>query len=295
MSTNRSTIRVVLAATLMCAAFGQRAAAQPRLTNGELRPVAMATLTRAALVAAARQAEAGWVGYAVPAAPGHHRDCCWSSDTIGCCEGCRLEPGRVAPATAPPSTGGTVRLEAGRTLHVLYRVERGQIDRIRTFSEDCLLDAGGLTVHWIGRVNPTDSVTVLASMLDESSPRRLVDSALSALASHESPVAADRLIAAARGGVTPHIRGQALFWLAERAGEKAAGVISEAVANDPETEVKRRAVFALSQLPANEGVPRLIELARSHTNPVVRKQAVFWLGQSRDPRALRFFEEILFK
>jgi hypothetical protein len=25
----------------------------------------------------------------------------------------------------------------------------------------------------------------------------------------------------------------------------------------------------------------------------VRKQAMFWLGQSRDPRALAFFEEVL--
>jgi hypothetical protein len=42
-------------------------------------------------------------------------------------------------------------------------------------------------------------------------------------------------------------------------------------------------------------VPRLIEVARTNSNPVVRKQAMFWLGQSRDPRAVRFFEEILFK
>ena len=30
-------------------------------------------------------------------------------------------------------------------------------------------------------------------------------------------------------------------------------------------------------------------------NPVVRKQAIFWLGQSKDPRALDFLEEILTK
>jgi hypothetical protein len=57
--------------------------------------------------------------------------------------------------------------------------------------------------------------------------------------------------------------------------------------------VKRRADFALSQLPADQGVPRLIALAREHSNPVVRKQAFFWLGQSRDPRALAFLTGIL--
>jgi HEAT repeat protein len=44
-----------------------------------------------------------------------------------------------------------------------------------------------------------------------------------------------------------------------------------------------------------EGVPLLISLARTNKNPVVRKQAIFWLGESRDPRALDFLEEILTK
>jgi len=42
-------------------------------------------------------------------------------------------------------------------------------------------------------------------------------------------------------------------------------------------------------------VPKLIEVARSHRSPEVRKQAMFWLGQSHDPRAIQFFEDILLK
>jgi HEAT repeat protein len=57
--------------------------------------------------------------------------------------------------------------------------------------------------------------------------------------------------------------------------------------------VKRQAVFALSQLPRGEGVTRLIDVAKNNRNPAVRKQAMFWLGQSQDPRALAFFEEVL--
>jgi hypothetical protein len=49
----------------------------------------------------------------------------------------------------------------------------------------------------------------------------------------------------------------------------------------------------LSQLPKDEGVPKLIDVARKHRNPEVRRQAMFWLGQSNDPRALAFFEEVL--
>ena len=69
--------------------------------------------------------------------------------------------------------------------------------------------------------------------------------------------------------------------------------IADAIENDPETDVKKKAVFALSQLPSERGVPLLINVARTHRNPAIRKEAMFWLGQSGDPRALEYFEEIL--
>ena len=52
-------------------------------------------------------------------------------------------------------------------------------------------------------------------------------------------------------------------------------------------------MFALSQLPKDQGVPKLIHVARTNRNKEVRKDAMFWLGQSNDPRALAFFEEVL--
>ena len=73
----------------------------------------------------------------------------------------------------------------------------------------------------------------------------------------------------------------------------APGAIRTAVDDDPEIEVKKKAVFALSQLPKDESVPLLMSLARTHQSYEVRKQAMFWLGQSGDPRALAFFEDVL--
>jgi HEAT repeat protein len=168
------------------------------------------------------------------------------------------------------------------------------VNQIRTVSDDCPLDAGGRIVHWLSGVRPTDSVALLATFLEAAEPRRLTDAALAALAMHAEPAALERLAAASRSGATGAIRGQALFWLAQRAGDKTGGVITDAIARDPDTEVKRRAVFALSQLPADQGVPLLIQVARTQANPVVRRQAIFWLGQSKDARALAFIEEILF-
>jgi hypothetical protein len=265
------------------------AAAQPRVTNGDVRQTASTgALTRASLDGLARASGTAWLAYAVPLVPGDRSIC----DGITYTDSAQVhQRENKTGSTSPP----VMMLEGPRALWVLYRLEDGAIRRIRMASEDCTLDAGGLAVHWIAGVTPADSVAVLSSFLVTSASRRLTDGALAALAMHAEPAALERLMTAARGGETPHVRGQALFWLAQRAGEKAIGTISDAIANDPETDVKRRAVFALSQLPRDEGVPRLIDVARSNSNPVVRKQAMFWLGQSKDPRALKFFEEILFK
>lgn len=267
--------------------------AQPRISNGQLQPTPLnGRLTRAVLETLGSASAPTWVGYAVPAIDGEHQMCCWNNDGGGCCQGCRLEPGRTTSTLTTSGGSGVASLEGG-PLHVLYRLEAGRVDRVRMFSEACALDAGGLTVRWLTGVAPADSVGVLASFLTGDDPNKLADGALSALAMHRDQPALERLLAAARDGATVHVRGQALFWLAQRAGDKAVGAITDAIAKDPETEVKKRAVFALSQLPKDEGVPLLIQVARTNANPAVKKQAMFWLGQSRDPRALTFFEQIL--
>ena len=286
---------IFLSLSLALALVASPVSAQPQVTNGAVQPLTLGGFTRAALDALAAKSATAWVGYAVPALDGDRRSCCWNGDGDGCCQACRLEPGAASGTTsATVNRTGVVTLES-QALHVLMRLESGRVDRIRVFSPDCALDAGGLTLHWLARVSPAESVTVLGSFLTPAAPTRLADGALVALAMHREPAALERLLAVAKDGATTHLRGQALFWLAQRAGDRAAGAITEAIASDPETDVKKRAVFALSQLPKDEGVPLLIQVARTHTNPAVRKQAMFWLGQTRDARAVKFFEEILFK
>jgi len=271
------------------AAFAQ----QPRIANGLVQPQALTgSLESAIRSIASRGSDPAWIGYAMPSANPDSQMCCWSD---GGNTRCHLEPGASnAIVNMTRSSSDPIRLESGDIFFVMYRVEQGQVNRIRTFSEECPLDAGGRIVHWLTGVKPSESVAVLASHATAPN-RKPADSALSALAMHADPTALDTLIKLARTAESTHVRGQALFWLAHRAGQKAVGTITEAIDKDPETDVKKRAVFALSQLPKDQGVPLLVNVARTNANPAVRKQAIFWLGQSKDPRALKFFEEILFK
>ena len=89
-------------------------------------------------------------------------------------------------------------------------------------------------------------------------------------------------------------RRQAVFWLGQAAGAAATrGLDSIAKDDRGDLEVRKQAVFALSQRPSEEGVPALIRIARTNPHAELRKSALFWLGQSEDPRARALFEELL--
>jgi hypothetical protein len=90
-------------------------------------------------------------------------------------------------------------------------------------------------------------------------------------------------------------RQQSVFWLGQAAGEAALRGLDSIVerGRSEDIELRKHAVFALSQRPAEEGVPALIRIARTNRYPELRKTALFWLGQSEDPRAISLFEELL--
>lgn len=293
---NRQTTAFALAVLFLAAA---PAFAQPRLTNARVtgQPVAR-TLSETVNRLVAAAAEPIWIAYAAPVEDGSSSMCCWSNGRIegrgDCCGSCRLEPGSGTTFRNNDQPGLATRLEPRDMFFVFYRVENKRIERVRIFSEDCAIDAGGRQVQWLTGVKPVESLALLSALAqDQTASDRGMKGAIAAIAQHAGNDAVTPLVRLGREAPSTKVRSEALFWLSQRAGARAAAAITEAIEHDPETQVKKQAVFALSQLPAGEGVPKLIELSRGHANPVVRKQAMFWLGQSKDPRALSFFEQIL--
>lgn len=279
----RTAAFVAAAALVASTALAQ----QPNFVNARVvARAAQPDVARAVAATVRGQVEPAWIGYAVPAL---------NSDSFGRNDGwserCRLEQQRVDPVTNAP-VQGPIRLEPAPAVMVLVRVQAGEIRRVRAVSGDCQVDAGGLQLFWLGDVSGAQSVDFLKTLVNDVETREKSEAALSAIALHRDAAAASAILDLAKNG-TARVRQRALVWIARRAESQAAGIISQAIDNDPDVEVKRQAVFALSQLPRDEGIPLLITLARSHTHPIVRKQAMHWLGQSKDPRALTFFEEVL--
>ena len=122
--------------------------------------------------------------------------------------------------TGPPSRqspAGPIKLEASSRMVVLFRIAERKVDRIRVFSEDCELDAGGRPVIWLDGVRPADSVALLETLAVLEPDRRNngpMDGAISAIALHAestADAALDRLVAttAARSGAP---QGDVLAW-----------------------------------------------------------------------------------
>ena len=130
--------------------------------------------------------------------------------------------------------------------------------------------------------------------LAEQSDRVKGDLILPAILADSAEVWRDLLRIAKNDRIAREPRKNAVFWLSQEASDAATKGLTDLVEDDKEDrEVREQAVFALSQLPDDQGVPALIHAAKTSKDPEVRKKAIFWLGQSDDPRALSLFEELL--
>lgn len=177
---------------------------------------------------------------------------------------------------------GDSRVEYEDIILVARIVDR-RIDNLRMVEPTCPLT----NTRFIENVPAEASLDFLLANLDDD------DRVVAAIATHDHPRVVPELIALARKHARTRVRRDAIFWLGQRAGDKAAGELRRAIDEDPEDAVREHAVFAVSQLPRERAVPILVDLVKTHKRPAVRKKALFWLAQTGDPRALALIEEIL--
>jgi len=182
-------------------------------------------------------------------------------------------------------------------VRVSLKVRAGRVQSLRTY-------VGG---HWVtpprdvavtdlGTTSAREAVDFLLGLATREDSRAGEEAVLPATLA-DSVIVWPMLLKLARDDHAPgRTRHQAVFWLGQAAGEAATQDLTDLVDDaDLDRDVKEQAVFALSQQPREAGVPALIRIARTHPDPGVRRKALFWLGQSGDPRALALFEEILLR
>lgn len=178
--------------------------------------------------------------------------------------------------------------EAG-PLRVLVQLSGGEVVRLRTYAGPQRAP-GAPNWRDLGTVGVDEAVSFLSHVVEQSRGHASSDAVLPIVLA-DSVTPWPSLIGFARDDrMSRATRSTINFWLS-RAAAARLGVLEHR--DDDDDDVRASAVFALSQQPKDVAVPQLIELARHSSHPAARGQALFWLGQSGDPRALDVFEEIL--
>ena len=184
-------------------------------------------------------------------------------------------------------------------VRVRLRVENGVVNDIRTSVGPARSREGQGATTDLGAV-PAGAAAAYFIELAKTANAHVSNGALFPAVLADSAYPWRDLLAIARDTATRShgTRSSADLWLSRFASSKLAGHENDLSAPRDEhvsedSEARTSAVFALSQLRNHEGIPPLLEVARSNRDERVRSQALFWLGQSGDPRALRLFEEIL--
>jgi hypothetical protein len=146
----------------------------------------------------------------------------------------------------------------------------------------------------LGMVSTKDAATYLLALALKDESRASDKAIFPAVLADSVTIWPDLLKIAKADKVSRKVKRSAVFWLGQAAGDAATRGLTDLVDDgNTDHEVRETAVFALSQRPRDEGVPALIQIARQNKDPDLRRKAIFWLGQSDDPRALSLFEELL--
>lgn len=150
-------------------------------------------------------------------------------------------------------------------------------------------------IFWLGQTGGGSNIEFLQGIFSSSSERAIKDKIVFAVSQQGGTEAQAWLLGIARDGREDiDIRKRAIFWIAQSGGTGLPELFSLYDRID-EREIREQLIFAYSQRKERGAVDKLIEIARSDNDPELRKKAMFWLSQSRDPRVAQFLEEILSK
>lgn len=173
------------------------------------------------------------------------------------------------------------------------RVTIGRADGQTVSIRQCVacLTSGMADGTNIGEVGATEAARYLLSVARTSGGRNADDAITAAVFSDAGNLAPEFTQLIRDDNATLQARKQALFWLGQT-GESTQDLIGLDASLKGEA-LREHYTFVLSQRRDDPSLDKLMDLARRDPDTSVRKQAMFWLGQSHDPRAVQFFKDIL--
>jgi HEAT repeat protein len=248
-------------------------AAQPKLlVNAQVQThSAAAGLESQFKALLSAQPQPAWIGYSVPSVRNYNMGCDIVRDGFN-------QP-------------GVVHLESPDHAVILFRIQENVVNRIRTLSPDCEIDAGGVPVHWLTEVKPAESIALLESLMSQRD--RIGDNPVSAIAQHADPaadVALERFLATNQ---PESLRLRAVSALGSARGRHGFEVLKKLIASDPDERIRERAISGLSSSKEPDALDLLMSIAKSDPNSRMRQQAVSALARKPGPAVISTISKVI--
>ncbi|MFL5528722.1 MAG: hypothetical protein ACJ791_05095, partial [Gemmatimonadaceae bacterium] len=148
-------------------------------------------------------------------------------------------------------------------------------------------------IFWLGQRRSAENTEFLRNLYARLTNQDLKEKVLFSLSQQRGAGNEQWLMAIAVNSKEDiELRKKALFW----AGQSGVSIqeLSSLYDRMGDTEMKESIIFTLSQRQSDRAaIDKMFAIARTEKEPELRKKAIFWLGQSRDPRVQQFLLELI--
>jgi HEAT repeat protein len=147
-------------------------------------------------------------------------------------------------------------------------------------------------IFWIGQSGGKENEAYLRTLYGRLKEVELRNKVLFSISQAGGPENMRWLLGVVRDNTQPvELRKQALFWAGQ--GDASMADLASLYSTLNVRELREQVIFVYSQRDDSAAVDRLLEIARRDPDTELRKKALFWLGQSSDPRAAKALQEII--
>ena len=147
-------------------------------------------------------------------------------------------------------------------------------------------------IFWLSQSNDPENIPFLRTLFKQVRDQGSKDKIIFAISQKENAESQRWLLEIAGDrNETVHIRKQSLFWAGQMKGSPQEFFNLYDTFSD--VEMKEHLIFIYSQNQSRAAVDKLMDIARNDPSAELRKKAVFWLGQSNDPRVPDFIASLL--
>jgi HEAT repeat protein len=185
-----------------------------------------------------------------------------------------------------------------RAIHALsqHNNPRGQ-QMLREFAEreGESSDLRQQAIFWLGQSSNRENTTFLRGLYGKVKDEDLKEKIMFSLSQQQNAGNEAWLTSILENGrESVEIRKKALFHLGQMSTVSLDDLLA-AYGRMTDQELKEQFIWVLSMRSERAAVDKLMEIARTEKDRSLKQKAIFWLGQSRDPRVAKFLEELISK